>query len=219
MTGSVVLLSGGIDSTTALAWTNHSGSVGVCVTVDYGQRHRREIDAAREVAARYGVEHLVLDFRSFGAALPGSALTDPGVDVPAVGYDSGSMAVTVVPNRNAVFVMAAAGIAAARGLGVVVVAVHAGDHDLYPDCRPEFVEAVSVASFLGCGVTVRAPLQDLTKTDIVRAGDALGAPLWLTWSCYNGGVRHCGRCGTCIERADAFRGAGVTDPTEYESQE
>ena len=214
----IVLLSGGMDSTTALAWAATQGDVVECVSVDYGQRHRRELASAEQVAAHYGVPLRVLDLSSFAAALGGNALTDASVDVPEGHYADESMRATVVPNRNATFLMAAAGVAAAVGADAVVTAVHAGDQPVYPDCRPEFITAADEAARLGTGGAVRvlAPFVNDSKTDVARIGADLDAPLHLSWSCYNGRDRHCGRCGTCVERAEAFRDAGLTDPTEYE---
>ncbi len=207
-----------MDSTTALAWAATQGDVVECVSVDYGQRHRRELASAEQVAAHYGVPLRVLDLSSFAAALGGNALTDASVDVPEGHYADESMRATVVPNRNATFLMAAAGVAAAVGADAVVTAVHAGDHPVYPDCRPEFITAADEAARLGTGGAVRvlAPFVNDSKTDVARIGADLDAPLHLSWSCYNGRDRHCGRCGTCVERAEAFRDAGLTDPTEYE---
>lgn len=210
----VVLLSGGLDSTTALADALTVRPVAAAVFVNYGQRHLREQRSAEAVAAHYGVELLSLDLRAFGASVR-SALTSPGVAVPHGHYAEDNMAATVVPNRNAVMLSAAAGIAASRGAEFVVTAVHAGDHPVYADCRPGFVAALSRATRLACGVAVVAPFVDASKAWIVGRAAQLGAPLHLTWSCYEGGDRHCGRCGTCVERAEAFHEAGVPDPTDY----
>lgn len=217
MRNDLVLLSGGLDSTTALAHSHHAGTAKLAVSVDYGQRHRRELDAAARVAGHYRVEHLVLDFTGWGALLGGSALTDRSVEVPHGHYADPTMAVTVVPNRNATLLAAAAGVAAAHGCTHVVTAVHAGDHPVYPDCRPEFVDAARRTIELGTGeqVTLDAPFVHMSKTDIAALAGALGAPVGLTWSCYEGQSLHCGQCGTCVERIEAFRDAGVTDPTAY----
>lgn len=214
---SAILLSGGLDSTTALALAVDESDARLAVSIDYGQRHRKELDAARAIANHYGVEHLTLDFRGWGHALPGGSLTDSTIDVPRQEYDAKSMTSTVVPNRNATFLMAAVGIAAARGIAEVWTAVHGGDHALYPDCRPEFVESAARTAHLGTGgeTTIRAPFVEQTKADIVATAHRLDAPLDLTWSCYNGGAAHCGECGTCEERMGAFRSAGVPDPTRY----
>ncbi len=214
---SLVLLSGGMDSTTALAATLAVAGPEDAVEalfIDYGQRHIRERQSSIAVAAHYGVRWAELDLRSFGASVT-SALTSPGLGVPHGHYTAESMAQTVVPNRNATMLAAAAGIASSRGLAHVVTAVHAGDHAVYVDCRPEFITALSAAMVLGCGVDIVAPFVHTTKTDIAREGAALLAPYDLTWSCYEGGDIHCGRCGTCVERAEAFHDAGVADPTAY----
>lgn len=213
-----VLLSGGMDSTTLLALAAHEENPQLAVSVDYGQRHQVELEAAEKVAAYYGVEHLVLDFTGWGKALSGSALTDPGVAVPDGEYDEENMSLTVVPNRNATMLMAVAGIAAARGIQEVWTAVHAGDHSIYPDCRPEFISSAAETAEHGTdgAVTIRAPFSRSSKADIATAGAKYGAPLDLSWSCYKGGTAHCGTCATCQERQEAFQIAQITDPTIYE---
>jgi 7-cyano-7-deazaguanine synthase len=215
-TPSVVLLSGGMDSATALAREVKEGDVRLAVSVDYGQRHVRELDSAVGLARYYGVDHEVLDLTGWGRLLKGSSLTDPDVEVPEGHYAAPSMAATVVPNRNATMLMAAAGVAQAVGAQRVVTAVHAGDHAVYPDCRPEFIQAASLASTLGAGVEISAPFVHITKTDIARLGGEIGVPFEITWSCYKGGIFHCGKCGTCYERREAFEEAGLEDPTAYE---
>lgn len=216
----VVLLSGGMDSTTALAWALNRGPVLAALSVNYGQRHSKEIDHAAMIAQQAGVKHLVLDLSSWGKLLGGSALTDDAVTVPDGHYAAESMRITVVPNRNATMLMAAAGVAQALGAGAVVTAVHSGDHHIYPDCRPEFVAAASNAASLGTdgAVVIEAPFVGVSKTEIARIGYELGAPLHMSWSCYKGGEKHCGTCGTCVERREAFQDSGVTDPTEYEME-
>lgn len=211
-----VLLSGGIDSTTALAVANRDEDPQLAVSVDYGQRHVKELEAAKQVAEFYGVKHVILDMTGWGTLLSGS-LTDPDVEVPSGNYDEDNMSVTVVPNRNATMLMAASGIADSFGLKEVWTAVHAGDHTIYPDCRPEFIESASNTAFLGTGgsVSIKAPFGKVSKTEIVRIGGEIGAPLGLTWSCYRGLEVHCGECGTCRERKEAFNDSGVNDPTEY----
>lgn len=219
----LVLLSGGLDSTTLLADTLDASSGAVeALFVNYGQRHIRERESSRKVADFYGVRWHELDLTYFGKSVE-SALTTAGLGVPHGHYTAASMKLTVVPNRNATLLSAAAGIASSRKLDVVATAVHAGDHAVYPDCRPEFIEAIDQACRLGCGVGVVAPFVMVTKTDIARRAGELRAPLHLTWSCYEGGGRtptqHCGRCGTCVERAEAFSDAGVVDPTDYADTE
>jgi 7-cyano-7-deazaguanine synthase len=190
------------------------------VFVNYGQRHIRERVSAQAVADHYGIELVELDLRSFGSSVR-SALTRPNeVAVPHGHYTAETMVATVVPNRNATLLSAAAGIASSRGMTVVKTAVHAGDHAVYPDCRPEFIAALDAATRLGCGVGIDAPFVHRSKADIAGIGAHLGVPYRLTWSCYEGGQpdnpdQHCGRCGTCCERAEAFQLAGVPDPTDY----
>lgn len=218
---SLVLLSGGMDSTTLLgmAMNDEQVEVDAAVFVDYGQRHLRERESAKAVAEHYGVELIELDLTSFGKSVK-SALTS-GIEVPHGHYAADNMALTVVPNRNATMLSAVAGIAASRDCVRVLTAVHAGDHAVYADCRPEFIEAMSYALELACGITVMAPFAYSTKADIAKAGAVLKVPYELTWSCYegNGDLGHCGRCGTCVERAEAFHVAEVPDPTVYQDSE
>ncbi len=216
----LVLLSGGLDSTVLLADVIDAGNEVAAITFDYRQRHRVELAAAGDVADWYGVEHLVVDLTGVGRLIGGaSALTSRSVAVPHGHYADASMRSTVVPGRNAIMLMTAAGAAAARGFHRVATAVHAGDHPVYPDCRPEFIDAAHAttrAATAGIGdVSVYAPYVAAPKQWIVRRGAQLAAPLRLTWSCYEGGDMHCGRCGTCVERHEAFLLAGVPDPTEY----
>jgi len=216
----VVVLSGGMDSTTLMAHYAALRTTIVALTVDYGQRHRREIDSARRVAAHYCAAHHVVDLSGFGSLLSGSALTDASVEVPAGHYAEASMRATVVPNRNAVLANVAVSVAVAHRAGAVALGMHSGDHFIYPDCRPEFIEAlrrlVEVANAGFPTPEVHAPFMTWTKAEIAAHGTALGAPLDLSWSCYRGGGTHCGVCGTCYERREAFRDAGVPDPTGYQ---
>ena len=219
----VVLLSGGLDSTTALALVHKRAHPVMAVSVDYGQRLIVELEAARQVAAYYEVPHIVLDMTAWGRQLTGCAFTQHDIPIEAGTYDSYLQAgntTTVVPNRNATMLMAAAGIAASINAHEVWTATHADDQNMYPDTRPEFMEAIAHACELGTGgqVTIRAPFSTWPKSNIAHLGDKLGAPLHLTWSCYQGGQRHCGSCATCIDRHAAFTRAGIADPTEYEVQ-
>ena len=215
----VVSLSGGMDSTTLLAYVLQDHDA-LALSFDYGQRHVRELDAARDVAQHYGVEHHVIDLTSVGRLLTGSALTDTSVQVPEGHYEAATMKATVVPNRNAIMANIAIGVASSREAACVALGVHAGDHAVYPDCRPEFIAALRhlAATALDGFHTPRieTPFVTWSKTDIARRAGALGVPLEKTWSCYKGGDRHCGRCGTCVERIEAIRDAGMTDPTGYE---
>jgi len=217
----LVILSGGLDSTVCMALAARDAGGVLALTFDYGQRHRIEIDRAALVAAHYGAEHLVvvLDASRWG----GSALTDPTIEVPDAEAEPGASAdavpVTYVPARNLVFLAVAMGVSEAREADVVYLGVNALDYSGYPDCRPEFVRAFEAAAALalkrgveGNPVEVRTPLIALTKADIVRLGVSLGAPLHLTWSCYRGDDRPCGRCDACALRAKGFAEAGVPDP-------
>jgi 7-cyano-7-deazaguanine synthase len=210
-----VLLSGGMDSTALAAMLDGDFHA---ISVDYGQRHgRRELEAAAAVAAHYGAPHAIADLSGLRALLGTSSLTSDAIDVPEGHYAAENMAATVVPNRNAILLMVAAGYAQAHGCDRVLTAVHAGDHPVYPDCRPEFVAAADAAARLGTGgaISIVAPFARISKWQIAAIGYGYGAPLHLSWSCYNGGELHCGRCGTCVERAEAFHLAGVPDPTTY----
>ncbi|HEY3144424.1 MAG TPA: 7-cyano-7-deazaguanine synthase QueC [Acidimicrobiales bacterium] len=219
----VTTVSGGLDSVTLAHTLAAEGHDQVLVSFDYGQRHAKEIDFARACAARLGSDHHVVDLRSVGGLLTGSALTDAEVAVPEGHYTDASMAATVVPNRNAIMLSIAIGVAVARGAEAVATAVHAGDHPIYPDCRPAFIEAIEREARIGNegfvvdGFRVLAPFLQTTKDEIVRRGVATGVPFAETWSCYVGGELHCGRCGTCVERREAFELAGVSDPTVYET--
>jgi 7-cyano-7-deazaguanine synthase len=218
----VVTVSGGLDSVTLAHSLAAEGHELLCLSVDYHQRHAKELDFARACAERLGARHHVVDLRSVGDLLTGSALTDDRVPVPEGHYTDASMASTVVPNRNAIMLSVAVGVAVASGAGAVATAVHAGDHPIYPDCRPAFIEAVEHEArignegFVAEDFQVLAPFLDVTKDEIVRRGAAVGVPFAETWSCYIGGDLHCGRCGTCVERREAFDLAGVDDPTAYE---
>jgi 7-cyano-7-deazaguanine synthase len=217
----LVILSGGLDSTVCMALAARDTGGVLALTFDYGQRHRVEIDRAALVAAHYGAEHLVvkLDASRWG----GSALTDPTIEIPEAEAEPGASAdaipVTYVPARNLVFLAVAMGVSEARGADVVYLGVNALDYSGYPDCRPEFVRAFEAAAALalkrgveGNPVEVRTPLIALAKADIVRLGVSLGAPFHLTWSCYRGDDRPCGRCDACALRAKGFAEAGVPDP-------
>lgn len=217
----VAVVSGGLDSAVLAYHLLAGGRTLRLLSFDYGQRHRVELDHARRLAADLGARHDVVDLRAAGALLTGSALTDAAVEVPDGHYTDASMRSTVVANRNAIFVQVAVGVAVAEGAGAVAVGIHAGDHPVYPDCRPAFVDAaarlarVANEGFLADGFELLAPFLTWSKADIVRRGAELGVPFGATWSCYRGGERHCGTCGTCVERREAFAEAGVDDPTPY----
>jgi 7-cyano-7-deazaguanine synthase len=218
----VVLLSGGLDSGTVLAMAARAGAEVLALTIDYNQRHRRELEAAEALARHFAVaRHVVLplDLRAFG----GSALTDD-IAVPKEGVMPG-IPVTYVPARNTIFLSVALGWAEAAGACDLAIGVNALDYSGYPDCRPEFVAAfeglADLATRAGVEGTARyrvhTPLLHLGKADIVRAAGAAGLPVGLTWSCYDPAPdgRHCGRCDSCRLRRKGFAEAGVPDPTVY----
>ena len=214
----LVVLSGGLDSTVCMGVARRDHGDVVAVSVDYGQRHRVELSHAAAVAVHYGAEHVIvpLDLSQWG----GSALTDASVEVPDPGSaGSGGIPVTYVPARNLVFLSLAVGIAEVRELDAVYLGVNALDYSGYPDCRPEFVASFERTAALalkrgveGRPVRIVTPLVELSKADIVRLGTELEAPLHLTWSCYRGEDRPCGRCDSCVLRAKGFAEAGVADP-------
>jgi 7-cyano-7-deazaguanine synthase len=213
----VVLLSGGLDSTTLAYYLVKELDMDIAtLSFDYGQRHGpKELEAARRTARNMGVEHRHAELpRSLFA---GSALTSLDVDVPEGHYADDNMAITIVPNRNAVMLSLAFALAESLKFDAVAYAAHAGDHAVYPDCRPEFMVAFQEMQDLALGrhVELIRPFAEKTKADIVSIGEVLDVPFELTWSCYKGGEIHCGKCATCVERQEAFSLAGVDDPTEY----
>jgi 7-cyano-7-deazaguanine synthase len=221
----VVLLSGGLDSMTCAAIARERGYRLLALTIDYNQRHRVEIDAARRIAAEFGAErHIVLplDLRGFG----GSALT-ADIDVPKDGVEEGAIPVTYVPARNTIFLSLALGWAEAASARDLYIGVNALDYSGYPDCRPQFVEAFETMANLatkagveGDGFTIHTPLLDFTKADIAAEAARLGIDAGLSWSCYDPtpAGEHCGLCDACRLRSKGFVEAGLPDPTIYAVQ-
>ncbi|MBJ2183889.1 MAG: 7-cyano-7-deazaguanine synthase QueC [Muribaculaceae bacterium] len=216
MKDAIMVLSGGMDSTTMLY--DYADRIALAVTFDYGSNHNaREIACARYNCERLGIELVEVKMDFIGRLFNSSLLS--GADaIPEGSYDDDNMRSTVVPFRNGIMLAAAAGLAESRGLHTVMLANHAGDHAIYPDCRPGFVDAMSRAISEGTydHITIFAPYTALTKTQIAARGGELGVDYSHTYSCYKGGERHCGRCGTCCERREALRDAGLPDPTPYE---
>ena len=215
----LVVCSGGLDSVSLAYKIAAEQTLIGLISFNYGQRHSKEVDFAAKAAARLGVPHDIIDITPIGKHLTGSALTDD-VDVPDGHYAEETMKITVVPNRNAIMLTIAFGLAAARQADAVAVAVHGGDHFIYPDCRPGFINAFQTmqnAALEGyASVTLLAPFVEVPKSEIVREGAKYDTPFADTWSCYKGGAKQCGRCGTCVERREAFHLAGINDLTEYE---
>jgi 7-cyano-7-deazaguanine synthase len=225
VTRAVVLLSGGLDSTVTLAFARSKGFEVVPLSFRYGQRHSKELEAAKRVVKHYALrEHYIidLDLRAF----KGSALTSSSVQVPegrseeVIGKD---IPVTYVPARNIIFLSVAAGLCETVGADRVFIGANAIDYSGYPDCRPEFFDAFEAALKVGTKkgvegtpVIIEHPILRLTKADIVRLGKELEAPLYLTWSCYKGGAKACGKCDSCLLRLKGFAEAGYADEIEYE---
>ena len=214
---SLVVHSGGMDSTVLLYQLLQAGDEVKALSINYGQRHSRELEAARALCAELGVEHRVADLSGLSDLLAGSALTSSDIEVPEGHYAEDNMKATVVPNRNMILLSVAAGWAISSKYDRIAYAAHSGDHAIYPDCRNEFAEALDGAIRLADWheVSLYRPFVDMTKADIVSVGAKLGVPFEKTWSCYKGQDLHCGRCGTCVERREAFYLAGVEDPTTY----
>ncbi|KAB2721512.1 7-cyano-7-deazaguanine synthase QueC [Brucella intermedia] len=214
----LVVCSGGLDSVSLAYRIAAEHQLTALLSFDYGQRHRKELDSARACAERLGVSHQITDIRTIGASLTGSALTDD-VDVPDGHYAEETMKITIVPNRNAIMLAIAFGVAAAQKADAVALAVHGGDHFIYPDCRPDFIDAFQTMQDHAldgyADIKLLAPYVHVSKADIVIDGAKYGTPFAATWSCYKGGEHHCGRCGTCVERREAFHLAGIEDPTFY----
>ena len=209
MKDSIIVLSGGMDSTTLLH--ERKDQIALAVTFDYGSKHNaREIACARINCEMLEIEHIVISLEFMGKYFKSSLLIG-GDDIPEGHYADENMKSTVVPFRNGIMLSIAAGLAESRGLKKVMIANHGGDHAIYPDCRPDFVDAMSMAIKEGTydGIVIDAPYTNITKSDIARIGKRIGVDYNLTYSCYKGGEKHCGKCGTCVERMEALREAGI----------
>jgi 7-cyano-7-deazaguanine synthase len=213
----VVLCSGGMDSTVALYEARQRHEVLAGLSCDYGSKHNhREIPLAADHCRRLGIPHKVIDLGFIGT-LFSSSLLCAGGDIPEGHYEEENMRQTVVPFRNGILLSAAAGLAESIGAEGLVIGAHAGDHAIYPDCREEFMAAMSEAIAKGtyAGIRILRPLISIDKAQIARLGTELGVDFGQTWSCYKGGEIHCGVCGTCVERREAFAIAGIPDPVPY----
>ena len=215
MKDTVLIYSGGIDSTTMLY--EYQDRIAIALSFDYGSNHNKnELPLARKNCERLGIKNVVINLDFIGKLFHSSLLE--GADkIPEGNYNDANMHSTVVPFRNGIMLSIAAGLAESEGLRYIMMANHAGDHTIYPDCRPEFVAGMNEAVKQGTfeHIQLWAPYTGLTKTDIVKRGTQLGIDYADTWSCYKGGDVHCGKCGTCMERKEAFLQAGIPDPTIY----
>ena len=216
MKDSVIIVSGGMDSTTLLY--DRRDEIALAISFDYGSNHNaREIPYAEMHCKRLGIEHITIPL-DFMHKYFRSSLLEGADALPEGHYADENMKSTVVPFRNGIMLAVAAGVAESRNLTKLLIANHGGDHTIYPDCRPEFISAMDSATNAGTyvGVRVVAPYTNITKGDIARIGKKLGIDYAETWSCYKGGEKHCGKCGTCVERKEALAYAGIEDTTEYE---
>ena len=216
MKDSIIVLSGGLDSTTMLY--EYRERIALAVSFHYGSNHNdRELAFAKLHCERLGIQHLIIPLDFIGRYFNSSLLA--GADaIPEGHYNDDNMRSTVVPFRNGIMLAIAAGLAENNGLQYVMIANHAGDHTIYPDCRPEFISAMDAAIDSGTynNARILAPYTNITKADIARRGKLLKIDYSETWSCYKGGNVHCGKCGTCVERREALQLAGIDDTTEYE---
>ena len=211
----MIIVSGGMDSITLLH--ERKDTIALAVSFDYGSNHNaREIPFARLHCQRLGIRHVVIPL-AFMQQYFKSSLLEGADALPDGHYADSNMKSTVVPFRNGIMLSIAVGIAESNSLRRVLIANHGGDHAIYPDCRPEFITAIDAAAKAGTyvDVAIEAPYTNISKTDIARRGKSLAIDYSETWSCYKGGQVHCGTCGTCVERKEALREAGIADPTVY----
>lgn len=228
MVDGIAIVSGGLDSVTMLyKLVFQDNKRPVVLSFDYGQRHVRELDSASQICNLLGLEHEVIGLNDFGniISMGVSSLVNKHKPIPEGRYDDESMKSTVVPNRNMVMLSIATGVCIALKGKYIATAVHAGDHAIYPDCRPSFLIALEQTlklantGFIDMDFHIEAPFLNKTKTDIAVLAQILDVPIEKTWSCYKGGQYHCGRCGTCVERLEAIHEAGIEDLTPYTDAE
>ena len=218
MKDGAIVVSGGMDSITLLY--DKKDEIALGISFDYGSNHNaQEIPFAKMHCERLGIKHIVINL-DFMHQYFKSSLLSGAEDIPEGHYADENMKSTVVPFRNGIMLSIAVGIAESNGLTKVFIANHGGDHAIYPDCRRPFIEAMDKTAYEGTYEHVRivAPYTDITKTDIALRGKQLGIDYSETWSCYKGGDVHCGKCGTCVERREALRDAGIEDTTQYEDE-
>jgi 7-cyano-7-deazaguanine synthase len=213
----VVIYSGGMDSFTVLHKAVQAGHDVYALSFNYGQRHVKELQCAAQVCQELGIKHKIVDISAINQLLAGSSLTDD-IDIPEGHYAADNMKSTVVPNRNMILLSLAVGYAVSLGASQVYYGAHSGDHFIYPDCRPEFVQKMhdvcQIANYEP--VDIISPYLAKTKIEILADGLAMGLDYSKTWTCYNGREKACGKCGSCQERLEAFTLNNVTDPLPYE---
>lgn len=208
----ILVYSGGMDSTTLLYSLLHTKNTVECISFDYGQRHKKELISARKICASLKVPHKIVDIKNVNALMQGSSLTSKKIAVPEGHYEDKSMRSTVVPNRNMVFLSLAIAFAVSRNFDRVAIAVHAGDHAIYPDCRPKFISLMDSVSRAANykPIKIYAPFLHKSKKEIAVIGKKLGVPFEKTWTCYKGGHTPCGKCGACVEREEALGAIAAT---------
>lgn len=218
MKQTILIYSGGLDSTVLLYSLLAERRDVKALSIDYGQRHCKELEHAARICDKLGIEHRIANLTGITPLLAGSSQTSEHLAVPEGHYAEESMKLTVVPNRNMIMLSIAIGWAVSLEFDYVAYAAHAGDHTIYPDCRPEFAHAMNQAALIANWrpISIERPFIEMTKADIVHRGAAVGVPFAETWSCYAGGDLHCGKCGTCVERQEAFQLANIPDPTIYD---
>src|SRR5690554_771215 len=215
----VVIYSGGMDSFTILNKALKEGYELYALTFNYGQRHSKEIEFAKDVCAELGINHRIIDITAINQLLQSSSLTtSSSIDIPEDHYEAANMKSTVVPNRNMILLSLAIGYAVDIGASKVYYGAHSGDHAIYPDCRPDFVHAMNKVAKLANyePVDIVTPYLNSSKTEILADGLSIGLDYGKTWTCYNGREKACGKCGSCIERLEAFAENKATDPLPYE---
>jgi len=213
----VVIYSGGMDSFTVLNRALKDGKEVYALSFDYGQRHVKELECASSVCVSLNVSHKVIDISAINQLLAGSSLTDD-IEIPEGHYEAENMKSTIVPNRNMILLSLAVGYAVSVGASQVYYGAHSGDHAIYPDCRPEFVQKMNdvcqIANYES--VEIFSPYLSVNKTAILADGLSMGLDYSNTWTCYNGREKACGKCGACQERIEAFTDNEIIDPIEYE---
>jgi 7-cyano-7-deazaguanine synthase len=213
----VVIYSGGMDSFTVLNRAVKDGKEVFALSFDYGQRHVKELECASTVCTSLNIAHKIIDISSINQLLAGSSLTDD-IDIPEGEYESDNMKSTVVPNRNMILLSLAVGYAVSVGASQVYYGAHSGDHAIYPDCRPEFVEKMNAVCQIANyeSVEIFSPYLSVNKSAILADGLSMGLNYIDTWTCYNGRDKACGKCGSCQERLEAFKDNNISDPIPYE---